>query len=167
MHRTKGPRSNIHIHQNIRTAWKAASSAFFCVFLVSGCTSLGHEDRTIPQIAQKLNETPSEIAVVGSGELAIALEYMLVLHGLDVLASPVQAVQDSNTNTLVSKAVAQYVVNVTSTDLDMCVPEGSRQMHFSITMVDLVSNERVFAMNGDYGCKDTIVKRFEGWMFQQ
>lgn len=48
----------------------------------------------------------------------------------------------------------------------MCVPEGSRQMHFHISVVDLVNNQRVLAMSGDYGCKDTIVKRFEQWFFQ-
>lgn len=130
----------------------------------SGCTSLGHEERTQPQIERRLTELPKEVAVVGSGELAIAVELMLVSRGINVLPSPIQAVQVTNSAT--TKTVTRYVVNVASTDLDMCVPEGSRQMHFSISVVDVVENQRVFAMNGDYGCKNTIVKRFEGWFFR-
>lgn len=130
----------------------------------SGCTSLGHEVRTQPQIERQLTERPDEVAVVGSGELAIAVELMLVSHGVNVLPS-IQAVPVTSSNSVPAKKVTRYLINAVSTDQDMCVPEGSRQMHFSISVVDVVENQRVFAMNGDYGCKNTIVKRFEGWFF--
>lgn len=133
--------------------------------LFAGCTSTGHEARTQPQIERKLAERPEEVAVAGSGELAIAIELLLVSRGIRVRASPIQAVPDKSSNSLTPKTVTRYVVNATSVDLDVCVPEGSRQMHFHISVVDLVENQRVFAMSGDYGCKNTIVRRFEHWFF--
>jgi hypothetical protein len=143
------------------------TSLVVCVAaLASGCTSLGHEDRAQPQIERKLPTRPAEVAVVGSGELAVAVELLLVSRGLSVLASPVQAILDENKKVRSSETVTRYVVNVSSVDLDVCVPEGSRQMHFNISVVDLVSNERIFVMSGDYGCKDTLVRRFERWFFQ-
>ena len=39
-------------------------------------------------------------------------------------------------------------------------------MHFHISVVDLLENRRVYALSGDYGCKDTIVKKFEQWLFK-
>lgn len=131
-----------------------------------GCTSLGHEGRTQPQIERKLAARPDSIAVVGSGELSIAIELLLVSRGVAVHASPTQVILGNDQRVQSSKTVARYVANVTSVDQDMCVPEGSRQMHFHISVVDLVNNQRVLAMSGDYGCKDTIVKRFEQWFFQ-
>ena len=136
------------------------------VFVLQGCTSLGHEGRTEPQIEQKLPTRPDVIAVNGSGELSTAIELLLVSRGVSVRASPVQVVFDENQKVKSSEAVSRYVANVTSVDHDMCIPEGSRQMHFHISVVDLVNNERIFAMSGDYGCKDTIVRRFENWFFQ-
>lgn len=136
------------------------------VFVLQGCTSLGHEGRTEPQIERKLPTRPDVIAVNGSGELSTAIELLLVSRGVSVRASPVQVVFDENQKVKSSEAVSRYVANVTSVDHDMCIPEGSRQMHFHISVVDLVNNERIFAMSGDYGCKDTIVRRFENWFFQ-
>lgn len=141
-------------------------AAAFAGVTLAGCTSLGHEGRAQPQIERKLQARPDVVAVVGSGELAIAVELMLVSHGVSVRASPVQVTIDENQKMRTSEAVARYVANVTSVDHDMCVPEGSRQMHFHISVVDLVNNERIFAMSGDYGCKNTIVQRFERWFFQ-
>lgn len=131
-----------------------------------GCTSLGHADRVEPQIERKLAARPDSVAVVGSGELSIAIELLLVSRGIAVHASPTQVTLSGDQRVQSSKTVTRYVANVTSVDQDMCVPEGSRQMHFHISVVDLVSNQRVFAMSGDYGCKDTIVRRFEQWFFQ-
>lgn len=131
-----------------------------------GCTSLGHEERAQPQIERKLGARPDSVAVVGSGELSIAIELLLVSRGVAVHASPTQVVLGDDKRIQSSKTVARYVANVTSVDQDMCVPEGSRQMHFHISVVDLVNNQRVFGMSGDYGCKDTIVRRFEQWLFQ-
>jgi len=138
----------------------------FIVATLVGCTSLGHEERAQPQIERKLAARPDVIAVVGSGELSIAIELFLVSQGISVRASPVQVTLDAANKPRSSETVVRYVANVTSVDHDMCVPEGSRQMHFHISVVDLVNNERVFGMSGDYGCKDTIVRRFAHWFLQ-
>ena len=131
----------------------------------AGCTSLGHEGRAQPQFERNLKEVPKSVAVVGAGELAIAVELMLVSQGVRVYPSPIQSVRDKASNSFVTKTVTRYVVNVSSTDLDVCLPEGSRQMHFSLSVADIVENQRVFAMSGDYGCKDTIINRFKHWYF--
>lgn len=132
---------------------------------LAGCTSLGHEGRAQPQIERSLATQPNAVAVVGSGELSIALELMLVSKGLRVHASPLRFDADDGDNRGAAALNSRYVINVNSDDLDMCVPEGSRQMHFDISVVDLVSDERLFVMSGDYGCKDTLVRRFERWFF--
>lgn len=142
-----------------------AVAALLASILV-GCTSLGHEGRAQPQIERKFATRPDSIAVVGSGELSIAIELLLVSRGIAVHASPIQVTLGDDQKVQSSRTVARYVANITSVDQDMCVPEGSRQMHFHISVVDLVNNHRVFAMSGDYGCKDTIVGRFEQWFFQ-
>ena len=136
------------------------------LFALSGCTSIGHEQRAEPQIERKLATRPNEIAVTGSGELSTAIELLLVSRGVTVKASPVQVAVDGNQKVKATEITTRYVANVNSVDHDTCVPEGSRQMHFHISVVDLVNNERVFAMSGDYGCKNTIVRRFERWFFQ-
>lgn len=144
-------------------------SALTAVLFTSlvACTSLGHDERAQPQIERKLTSRPAVVAVVGSGELSIAVELFLVSQGVTVRASPVQVTLDAANNPRSSETVVRYVANVTSVDHDICVPEGSRQMHFHISFVDLVNNERVFAMSGDYGCKDTIVRRFAQWFLQK
>lgn len=152
---------------NIRSFYQPFRvGAALLVATLIGCTSLGHEGRTQPQIERKLAARPDVVAVVGSGELSTAIELLLVSRGVSVRASPVQVTLDERQRIQSSETVARYVANVTSVDHDMCVPEGSRQMHFHVSVVDLVNNERVFAMSGDYGCKDTIVRRFERWFFQ-
>lgn len=148
------------------TLYSFSFSAALLVFFVGGCTSLGHEGRAQPQIERKIVARPDVVAVVGSGELSTAIELLLVSRGITVRASPVQVTLDEKQTIRSSEAVVRYVANVSSVDHDMCVPEGSRQMHFHISVVDLVKNERIFAMSGDYGCKDTIVRRFESWFFQ-
>lgn len=139
---------------------------FFFLILFTGCTSLGHEGRVQPQIERPLAVRPDVVTVSGSGELVIAIELLLVSRGINVRASPIQVLSDESSETLTIEAASRYVVNVNSVDHEMCIPEGSRQMHFYVSVVDLVENQRVFAMSGDYGCKDTIVKRFERWFFQ-
>jgi len=153
--------------------WRLRIGSAFCWLVATllaitlvGCTSTGHEARAQPQIERKLSTRPDSVAVVGSGELSIAIELLLVSRGIAVYASPTQVTLGSDQKVQSSKTVARYIANVTSVDQDMCVPEGSRQMHFHISVVDLVNNQRVFAMSGDYGCKNTIVRRFEQWFFQ-
>ena len=145
----------------------ASLIAFVSIIALAGCTSLGHESRAQPQIERPLPTEPNAVAVVGSGELSTALELVLVSRGVRVHASPirVQAVDGDNPGAPV--LTSRYVINVNSVDLDMCVPEGSRQMHFNISVVDLVADERLFVMSGDFGCKDTLVRRFERWFFTE
>ncbi len=130
-----------------------------------GCTSLGYEGRIQPQIEHPFSNRPTVVAVSGSGELAIAIELLLASNGIDVRASSIQAVPRESDSARTVETVARYQINVTSVDQDICIPEGSRQMHFSIYVVDLFENKRVFAMTGDYGCKNAIVQRFERWFF--
>lgn len=129
---------------------------------VSGCTSLGHESRTQPQVALAFKGKPNKVSLEGSGELMIAVELMLVSKGINVVPSPIQI----DPSTKEKKIVTRYTVTATSMDLDVCVPEGSRQMNFTIAVNDIEENRRLFFMNGNYGCKNTIVKRFGDWFFQ-
>lgn len=133
---------------------------------MGGCTSLGHEGRTKPQIEVPLAASPSMVAVTGSGELSIAIELLLASRGVEVLLSPLQIDPKSSAQKDKLSKPVRYAINATSVDQDMCVPEGSRQMHFHISVIDLMENKRVYAMSGDYGCKDTVVKEFEKWLFR-
>jgi len=135
---------------------------FCCLAILSGCTSLGHEARAEPQLERTLSERPQVVALEGSGELVIALELMLVSRGIDVLPSAEQIMPGTSS----MKRVTRYAISATSVDLDVCIPEGSRQMNFYIAVTDLVENKRLFVMNGNYGCKNTVVGRFERWFFE-
>jgi hypothetical protein len=144
-------------------AFKSFNVVWMLVFVfISGCTSLGHESRTSPQIALDLENKPSKVSLEGSGELMVAMELMLVSHGINVVPSSMQIDRDTKEK----KIAVRYAINATSTDLDVCIPEGSRQMNFTISANDLQDNRRLFFMNGNYGCKNTIVRRFEQWFFR-
>lgn len=131
-------------------------------FVISGCTSLGHESRTKPQIALDFADKPNKVSLEGSGELMVAMELMLISRGINVVPSPIQI--DGNTNE--KEIASRYAITATSTDFDVCLPEGSRQMNFTVAVNDLQENQRLFFMNGNYGCKNTILNRFEEWFFQ-
>lgn len=145
----------------------ARALAFVPIFAIAGCTSLGHESRAQPQIERPLPTEPNAVAVVGSGELSTAIELMLVSRGIRVHASPIRVQDVDGDNPGAPVLTSRYVINVTSVDLDMCLPEGSRQMHFNISVVDLVADERLLVMSGDFGCKDTLVQRFQRWFFTE
>lgn len=132
----------------------------FTIFF-SGCTSLGHDARSEPQLQRKLDERPVVVAVTGSGELVLAIEKLLVSRGIKVRLSTASSVKGER-----NLPDVRYSITATSVDHDMCVPEGSRQMHFYVSVIDIFKDERVFSMSGDYGCKDTLVKRFEMWFFE-
>jgi hypothetical protein len=132
------------------------------LILLSGCTSLGHESRTNPQIELDFKDKPNTVSLEGSGELMVAVELMLVSRGINVVPSAIQMDPDTNER----KIVTRYAINATSNDFDVCLPEGSRQMNFTISVNDLRDNQRLFFMNGNYGCKNTVVKRFSRWFFQ-
>ena len=141
---------------------RISTTIFLTLLILSGCTSLGHEARTEPQIEKRLTQKPNRVYFTGSGELAIAIELLLTSNGIDVVYSTPQS-GPTNSEADIKNAV-RYAINATSVDHDMCIPEGSRQMHFYISVVDIQDNKRVFAMSGDYGCKDTITNRFEKWL---
>lgn len=58
----------------------------------------------------------------------------------------------------------RYVFRVESDDQDRCIPEGSRQMSFAITVTDYTERSRVLLMKGEHGCRDTIVNEFDKWL---
>jgi hypothetical protein len=146
---------------------------FSVLALLAGCTSLDHEGSAQPQFEQHFSERPEVVSLEGSGKLVIALDLMLVSRGIKVLASPIQIVSETSS----TKRVTRYAVTATSVNYDVCVtapsvdhdecvPEDSPQMKYNISVTDLQKNELVFSMNGNYGFKDIIVKRFELWFFQ-
>ena len=129
---------------------------FFVVLAISGCTSLGHESRTTPQIAREVPEPQSRIVLISSaGSLSVSLERLLEARGIRVLALPDKTMRQPG---------ARYTVTATSFDLDNCVPEGSRQMHFDIVVLDTMTNQRAFVLSGKYGCQGTILRAFETWL---
>jgi len=140
---------------------KSLIVAVTTMLVISGCTSLGHENRTEPQIEKKIAGKFDRVYFTGSGELAIATELLLASQGIEVFYSPV--IMDKGDSKSKQEQI-RYAVTATSVDHDMCVPEGSRQMHFHITVVDVFENNRIFALSGDYGCKNTITARFGKWI---
>lgn len=45
------------------------------------------------------------------------------------------------------------------------MPEGSLQMQsFNVTVTNSVSDEKFLQIAGEYGCKNTILKRFDEWL---
>jgi len=132
---------------------KAIIPLFFV--LATGCTSLGHEGRSTPQTSRELSEIPKEFTLIGSGPLSTAIENLLVARGINVNPPARQHIRGE----------PRYIIYVNSTELDICIPEGSRQMHFGILVQEAESTELFFASKGQFGCMDTIVKAFENWLF--
>jgi hypothetical protein len=94
-------------------------------------------------------------------ELSIGIESVLRAHGVGVRLLRLAYLNSAQGSTATQ---SPYRVIVRSTDLDRCVPEGSRQMHFSVSVVDVRERSRVFLQSGQFGCRDTIVKEFEQWL---
>ena len=137
------------------------------VFLAA-CTSLGHQDRTTPKIAKPIEQI-SEIGFDGDDEeLSVAMEAYVSSVGIrpKILSAPQVRVQRGDKEYTYDEVQTRYVLRVRSIDLDTCLPEGSRQMHFSVSVTDFQERSRVFLMNGNYGCRDTLVRKFGEW-FQQ
>lgn len=127
---------------------------------------MGHAGREAPKIA-RVGDPIREIGLdADEGELSIALERLLEQHGVKVRLLGTRGVRELRGDKEYSYEEVQtrYVVRVRSTDLDKCMPEGSRQMDFYIQVTDYVERSRLFLMNGDHGCKDSILKRFEEWL---
>lgn len=130
-----------------------------------GCTSVGHEVREIPKLA-KPTERITEIGFdPDDNALAAAIEQYLTTRGVKVtlLDTPRVRERRADKEYAYGEVQTRYVLSVSSDDLDRCVPEGSRQMNFSITVVDYQSRQRLFIMNGHHGCLDSILKQFDRW----
>lgn len=134
--------------------------------LLSGCTSIGHEARSTPKFAKSTDKFV-EVGFDGDeNELSVAIEKLLEDRGVKVkiLSSPKVREQREGKEYTYDEVQTRYVLRVRSVDLDTCVPEGSRQMHFNVSVVDFQERNRVFLMSGEFGCKDTLVRNFGGWL---
>jgi hypothetical protein len=116
--------------------------------LLAGCTSLGYETRTIPKISKEIEPVKEFGFDADRNELSIGIKNLLLSRGYKI--------QDS--------LKTQYVIRVRSEDLDTCIPEGSRQMHFNLTVIDSVTGDKYLQIADKYGCKNTIISRFNDWL---
>lgn len=137
-----------------------------CSLIAAGCTSLGHQTRAAPQIAKPVEALVEVGFDPDDNTLSVAVEKLLDAKGIKVklLSTPQVRQQRGDKEYTYAEVQTKYVLRVRSTDLDTCVPEGSRQMHFSITMVDFQERSRVYVQNGEYGCQDTVLRYFEEWL---
>lgn len=135
--------------------------------LLSGCTSLGHETRSTPKFAKPTDKIV-EVGFDGDdNELSVAIEKLLEDRGgvkVKILSRPKVREQRGDKEYTYDEVQTRYVLRVRSVDLDTCIPEGSRQMHFNVSVVDFQERNRVFLMSGEFGCKDTLVRNFESWL---
>jgi hypothetical protein len=137
-----------------------------CIANLAACTSLGHEGRAKPKIAKEF-EGAKEISFdADEGELSVALESYLSDIGIKprIISAPQVRIQKGDKEYTYDEVQTRYVVRVRSTDLDICIPEGSRQMHFNISVTDFKERSRVFLMSGNFGCKNTIIRNFGNWI---
>lgn len=145
----------------------ARLSLFVCLsFLAIDCTSLGHSSREAPLIARHIGHI-SEITLDGDDhELAIAIEKALEDSGIDVktMFAPEIREKSSDREVTYQQLSTRYVIRVQSEDYDSCLPEGSRQMDFSIVVTDYQEHRRVLVMRAQHGCKNSIVERFMKWL---
>lgn len=142
--------------------------ALVLALALAGCTSLGHQTRAVPKIAKPTGPI-TEFGFDGDdNELSVAIEKLLDERGVRarILSTPQVRVQRGDREYTYDEVQTRYVLRVRSQDLDKCVPEGSRQMHFSVSVVDFQERSRVFLLNGEYGCKDTLVGSFGRWLSQ-
>src|SRR5919197_1238458 len=123
--------------------------------LLFGCTSLGHQTRAVPKIAKPLDRIVEVGFDADDNELAVAIENLLEARGVRVriLSTPQVRLQRGDKEYTYEEVQTRYVLRVRSTDLDHCVPEGSRQMHFNVSVVDYQERNRVFLMSGKFGCR--------------
>ena len=143
-----------------------ATATLLLTGAIVACTSLRHQARAVPKIA-KPTEPITEFGFDGDdNELAVAVEKLLNDLGVraEILSTPQVRVQRGDREYTYDEVQTRYVLRVRSEDLDKCVPEGSRQMHFNISVVDFQERTRVFLMNGEFGCKDTLVRSFASWL---
>lgn len=135
------------------------------VFL-AGCTSVGHEERSEPLISKSVQDV-SEFGFDGDdNSLSIAVETVLNEWNIpySIFSSPEVTERIGNREYTYNQVQTRYVIFVESVDLDTCVPEGSRQMHFNITVMDFVTRKKVFMAKGQFGCLNTILEEFKVWL---
>ena len=106
--------------------------------LVCGCTSLGNATRAVPKIA-KATDPIVEVGLDGDdNELSVAIEKELDAMGVKVrlLSTPQVRLQRGDKEYTYEEVQTRFVVRVRSVDLDRCLPEGSRQMQFTVALSD-------------------------------
>lgn len=135
--------------------WLRGATIGCLVILTSACSSTGHEARTQPVLVSPFLGGQKQVVLTSErGELQVGIKEYLESKGIKVIS------------TLDPKAISptsRYAISVNSADLDICLPEGSRQMHFDIGVTDLVEKKKVYILDGDFGCKNTIVRKFGEW----
>ena len=141
-------------------------AALAFVITTIACTSLGHQARAVPKIAKPAPPL-QEVALDGDDNaLAIGIEQLLERRGMKVRipSRPEVREQRGDKEYTYLEVQTRYLIRVRSDDLDTCVPEGTRQMHFTISVVDFEERSRIFLMTGDFGCQGTLLKQFEQWL---
>lgn len=134
--------------------------------LLSGCTSIGYETRSTPKFAKSTDKI-MEVGFDGDdNELSVAMEKLLEERGVKVkiLSKPKVREQRGDKEYTYDEVQTRYVLRVRSVDLDTCLPEGSRQMHFNVSVTDFQERNRVFLMSDEFGCKGTLLRNFESWL---
>ena len=136
------------------------------LLILAACTSSGHERRAVPMIARSIGPIAEFGFDPDDNELAIAIEKLLEDRGVRVklLSTPQVRQQRGDKEYTYDEVQTRFVLRVRSTDLDRCVPEGSRQMHFAVTVTDFQTRQRVFLMKGQFGCLDTLLQQFDNWL---
>lgn len=133
---------------------------------LTGCTSLGHEERAKPKIAKRITAV-TEFGFDGDdNELSLAVQQYLEEKGmkLTLLSTPRVREWRGDKEYTYDEVQTRYVVGVRSIDLDTCIPEGSRQLsQFSIIVTDFKTRQKVLIMKGEFGCRNTLVKEFAKW----
>lgn len=134
--------------------------------LVAGCTSMGNQTRAIPKIAKPTEQILEFGFDPDDNALSIAIEKLLDARGVKVklVSTPQVRQQRGDKEYTYDEIQTRYLLKVRSEDLDRCLPEGSRQMHFTISVTDFQERKRVFLQNGEFGCQDTILKYFNEWL---
>lgn len=130
------------------------------------CTSLGQAGRAKPLIEKPVSGI-HEIGFDGDdNELAVGVERLLDQAGVTVKILQTPRVRETAGNKvyIYDEVQTRYVIRVESNDGDRCIPEGSRQMSFAITVTDYEKQSRVLLMRGEHACRDTILRNFEQWL---
>ncbi len=139
---------------------------FWGIIFQIGCTSVGNQSRSEPKIA-KPAPALTEFGFDGDdNELSLGIESLLDEYRIPfkMLSAPLVTERQGDKSYTYKEVQSRYVLRVRSRDLDMCLPEGSRQMHFDIMVIDYTTRRKVLLIKGEFGCKDTLIREFENWL---